>query len=295
MSTPTDLVDLQRYITLQKDIANELDARVRRHQARIATLDEAFAEGPRPLNLLADGDSWFDYPLGGFLPGEHTDVLAQLGGMGSPPPMILSLAHWGDAATKELGLSRRQRMVQNLLNPSNGRFDAILMSGGGDDIVGDPMPIWLNHASDVGADPAQAIANDRFNAILDTVRASYESLAILRTRHAPGVPTFIHDYDFAIPTGVGVCMQGPWLKPTLDYYGWTDQTVGAGIVHDMLSRFATVLRHFADTTPDVVLVRTQGTLEPSQWANELHPTPEGFKLIAAKFQVALGKIFRGRL
>ncbi len=295
MSTPADLIDLQRYVTFQRDIANELDARVRRHQARVATLAEAFAEGPRPLNLLADGDSWFDYPLGGLLPGERTDVLAQLGSMGSPPPEILSLAHWGDAATKEVGLSRRRRIVQNLENPANGKFDAILMSGGGDDIVGDPMPIWLNHASDVGGDPTQAIAISRFTAILDTVRASYESLADLRTRHAPGVPIFFHDYDFAIPTDLGVCAQGPWLQPALDYYGWTDQTVGTAIVHDMLSRFATVLGQFAKKTPDVFLVPTQGTLTPSQWANELHPTPDGFKLIAAKFQSALANRFRGRI
>lgn len=295
MSTAGDLVDLQRYITLQKEIANELDARIKRYQQRTATRGARIEGGARPLNLLADGDSWFDYPLDGDVPLIRTDILSQLGGMGDPEPIILSLAHYGDAMTREIGLARRKRITKILTSSDIAGFDAILVSGGGDDVVGDPMAIWLNHAAAVGNNPKEAIDTGRFDAILAVIRVSYESLAELRDRHAPGVPIFVHDYDFAIPSDVGVCTLGPWLKPALDYFGWTDETVATGIVRDMLTRFSRTLGKFAAGTHDVILVHTQGTLQPSQWANELHPTPAGFRLLATKFQAALATRFPGRI
>jgi hypothetical protein len=43
------------------------------------------------------------------------------------------------------------------------------------------------------------------------------------------------------------------------------------------------------------LVVTQGTLEPAEWANELHPTELGFRKIANVFHAALLKQFPGRI
>jgi hypothetical protein len=43
------------------------------------------------------------------------------------------------------------------------------------------------------------------------------------------------------------------------------------------------------------LVDTQTTLVASDWANELHPFPDGFKKIAQKFVDALREKFPGRI
>ena len=40
-----------------------------------------------------------------------------------------------------------------------------------------------------------------------------------------------------------------------------------------------------------VLAETQNTLEPDDWANELHPYPNGFKKIAQKFLESLRAYF----
>jgi len=47
----------------------------------------------------------------------------------------------------------------------------------------------------------------------------------------------------------------------------------------------------------MIYVQIQGTLASTQWANELHPTPAGFKLLASKFQKALAAYpkFLGRI
>jgi len=64
-------------------------------------------------------------------------------------------------------------------------------------------------------------------------------------------------------------------------------------VREMLARFDKRLRALAGNVGNVVLVPTQGTLQPADrwWANELHPTNEGFGAIAEKFHVALKQRF----
>ena len=294
MSRETEVANLARFQGLNEGIQTTLDARAAEHRAAMASVPMA-AMATAPLNLVADGDSWFDYPLGGEFPGDHTDVLAQLQAIGQPKPRILSLAHYGDTTRVELGLTRRKRLVAALTDPSHGKFDAILMSGGGNDIVADALSIWLNRATAVGGDPSRALSEERFAGALAGVRAGYESLAELRDVHAPGTPIFVHAYDFAIPSGVGVYCIGPWLKPGLEYAGWTDLKVGTAIIHTMLARFGAMLAQFAAATPNVIYVPTQGTLAADQWCNELHPDPAGFRLIAEKFRAALELQFPGRI
>lgn len=138
-----------------------------------------------PLAILAHGDSWFDYPLSGNdLSLGNTDIIAQLSVLGNVPPMILNIAHFGDATTKEMSLPKRDRIVRALQDPSNwlprGKPDAILFSGGGDDIAGSQFCIFLdyNMGTGGGLDPA------RFQDALDGVKASYIDLFVFRDRYA---------------------------------------------------------------------------------------------------------------
>lgn len=107
---------------------------------------------------------------------------------------------------------------------------------------------------------------------------------------------FIHAYDFAQPTGQGVCGLGPWLKPSLDLRGWTDFPAAAQVVKDVLQAFDKLVAQLEQQHKNVVYVRTQGTLSPAtDWANELHPTEQGFEKIAAVFLQALRKKFPNRI
>jgi hypothetical protein len=251
------------------------------------------------LNLLADGDSWFDYPLNGSVFGPHTDVIAQLPGVCAVPPTILNLAHYGYTSTQEMGYGRQQMIVKAIEDKSNGHFDAILMSGGGNDIAGDSLCIWLNDAADVGNDPCKAINQARFADAVSMVKASYLDLVALRDDLLPGAPIFVHDYDFAVPSGraasiLGVYSMGPWLKPSLEYCGWTDPVHGALIVKSLMINFSSMLEDLASQPENnLVHVRTQGTTDVSTWPNELHPGPDGFRQVATMFAGALRGKFPG--
>jgi hypothetical protein len=272
-------------------IREEINQRIKDHQATIAALRSAqrtmtAAPAANPLIMLAHGDSWFDYPLDGNTPiVGHTDIIAHLGSMGSIHPIILNLSHWGDASTNEMSWPKQDRMIQVLQDANNwpnAKPDAILFSAGGNDIAGDQFCIFLDYA---GSGPG--LNTTRFTEALGMVEASYRDLFAFRDKFAPGVPIIGHCYDFPVASGIGAVCLGPWLWPSLKFAGWSKDQ-GTAILHEAMLAFRTMVANLAsDPANNFLLVDTQGTLAASDWANELHPFPDGFKKIAEKFVPAL--------
>jgi len=195
-----------------------------------------------------------------------------------------------EAAIDEMSLTKQERMITVLRDPSNwinGKPDAILFSAGGNDIAGDQFCIFL----DFNDGHSPGLNQDRFSKALGSIEACYLELFTLRDRIAPGVPIFGHCYDFPIPNGAHPACAGPWLKPSLDFCNWP---VAAGrlIVHDALAAFRAMLVRLASNAGNKFhLVDTQGVLADAEWANELHPQPGGFAKIAQKFADALSANF----
>src|SRR5262245_10000076 len=138
----------------RRRIDADIEKRIKVHKANVERLEAARASatatgakvGARPLVMLAQGDSWFDYPLtGNGFPFVDTDIIAQLRRIGDTPSMILNLAHHGEAATDEMSLPKQERMIAALRDRGNwpdGKPDAILFSAGGNDIAGDQFCIF---------------------------------------------------------------------------------------------------------------------------------------------------------
>jgi hypothetical protein len=282
--------------SIERDIADRMAA----HQREVERLRAAMAARPEaqpPLMILAHGDSWFNYPLNGNsveLPPRDTDIIAHLKKMGSPPPKILNISHFGDATTDEMGLPKQQRLIEALQNPKNwldGKPDAILFSGGGNDIAGDPFCIYLNY-KDSGS---SGLDSDRFAGRLASMRASYLDLFLFRDRYASGVPIFGHCYDYARPMQPHPPCTGPWMKPSLTFAGWNIEE-GAKIIADALDRFKGMVDKLeASGAYDFTVVQTHNTLVKTDWANELHPHPPGFAKLAEVFLAKLRDHFRGRI
>ena len=289
---------------LKQSIDSEIASRVQQHQGTIAQLRVgqnvvAAAGAPpklEPLVILAQGDSWFDYPLSGnSLSVSSTDIIAQLTTMGTINPVIVNIAHYGEASTDEMGLPKQQRMIQLLNDPSNwlskGKPDAILFSAGGNDIAGDQFCIFVGYA----ASSEDGLDMQRFTEALGKIRASYDDLIAFRDLHAPGVPIFAHCYDFPYPTGTPAACLGPWLLPSLRYAGW-NFTDGVAICKKALEAFKGMLQEIAaDAANLFFLIDTQGALQETDWANELHPYPAGFRKVAARFVTKLEQMFPGRI
>jgi hypothetical protein len=171
----------------------------------------------------------------------------------------------------------------------------LLFSGGGNDIVDNPMALWVRDW-DPAVPPANHLHQARFDIALALVRAGYEDLIALRDRLSPNTHLVFHGYDFAIPDGRGICHLGPWLKPTFDLRKFPTRAAMSAVVHAMLSQFAAMMTSLA-AQPKVTFINGQGTLpqQTSWWHNELHPTRAGFDKFADIFHRELKALFPGRV
>lgn len=242
----------------------------------------------QPLQIFAEGDSWFDYPVP-FFGGGIVPRLENL--LGVP---ILNLATAGDEVRFMLGVDERKLIIKQLTNgcPAGGPWDAMLFSGGGNDIVGNPMALWVNEF-DSNSPIEHHLNIERFDSALALVRAGYEDLIALRDSLTPTTTLIFHGYDFAIPDGRGICSLGPWLKPTFDLRKFPDRSGAQQVVKAMLVRFAAMLSQLATVHRDVRFINGQGLLAPetSSWHNELHPAKKGFQAFAARFRQELKELF----
>jgi len=196
-----------------------------------------------------------------------------------------------------LGVEQRMRLAECLTEgcPAGGPWDVLLFSGGGNDIVDNPMALWIRDW-DPTAPPATLINQQRFDAALALVRAGYEDLITLRDQLSPNTHLVFHGYDFAIPDGRGICHLGPWLKPTFDLRGFPTRAAAFAVVEAMLKQFAAMLATLV-AHAKVTFINGQGTLAPntSAWHNELHPNRDGFDKFADLFTAQLRAIFPGRV
>jgi hypothetical protein len=246
-----------------------------------------------PLQVFAEGDSWFDYPVPFFGGGVIPRLQKRLG------VPILNLAKAGDEVRMMLGVKQRELIAKQLRNgcPAGGAWDAMLFSGGGNDIVGEPMSLWIQDFRP-GVSAANFIHQSRFAAALAIVQAGYEDLIQMRDDLSPATQLYFHAYDHAIPDGRGVCHLGPWLKPTFQLRKFPNtSSVAAEVVKAMLQQFAVMLQTLAANHPQVTLLPTQGTLRAatSSWHNELHPSASGFDQVVQVFYQELTRAFPDRI
>ena len=241
----------------------------------------------QPLQIIAEGDSWFDYPAPFFGGGVITRLEKSIG---SP---ILNLSKAGDEVRFMLGVEERTLLIEHLSkgSPAGGPWDVMLFSGGGNDVVDNPMALWIKDW-DANLTPAAHINQPRYDAILALVRAGYEDLIELRNSLSPDTHLVFHAYDFALPDGRGICHLGPWLKPTFDLKNFPTQRAGEEVVIAMLKQFANMLTTLA-AQPKVTFMNGQGKLpaKKKSWHNELHPSRSGFNFVTGLFHQQLKSLF----
>ena len=247
----------------------------------------------KPLQAFAEGDSWFEYPAPFFFGGGIIPRLEKK--LGVP---ILNLAKAGDEVRYMLGVTERKILIQQFTRgcPAGGPWDAMLFSGGGNDLVDNPMALWIRDYN-ATLPPAALIHQARLDAAIALMRAGYEDLIALRDAMSPHTRLFFHGYDFAIPDGRGICHLGPWLKPTFDLRGFPTLASRFDVTKILLKQFAAMLQSLESSHARVTFINGQGTLAPqiSSWHNELHPQKNGFNTFAALFHQALKAAFPNRV
>lgn len=92
---------------------------------------------------------------------------------------------------------------------------------------------------------------------------------------------YLHNYDYAWPSGEGVFGgESDWLKPALVAAKVPARLHHPCIMH-LIDQLTKTLEELVKQNPQrIFLVDSRGTLAKTDWANELHPKPAGFKRIA---------------
>ncbi|ACL55828.1 hypothetical protein [Methylobacterium nodulans] len=265
--------------------ANEL-AEWRRQNAFLRRID---GDDPRPV-LVSVGDSWFQFPV--FL----DDVIDQLGAAYS----IWSLDAAGD--TLDNMILRQKRHIAGLERWKD-RARALLVSGSGNDIVGED-PDGISVLTKIlkpfspGKEPAWYLDTGEFARRLGALRACFDGLFAEVAQKFPGLPVICHGYDHAIPARAGDprhplwARQDQWLTgPMSDRLGIRDPDLRQAIVRLLIDRLNEMLiglcgGNRGGTHANAWHVDVRGTVS-GRWADELHPTDEGFAAVGRLFGAVL--------
>jgi hypothetical protein len=243
----------------------------------------AIAAGANPAALYV-GDSWFWYPLDNLVveiaagfPGRDFVVVGRNG------------AEAGEWATKG------RKEIEHAFKFYASGVQALVLSGGGNDVAGsaDFLRIVADDCS--GATTAgECYRAGQPDALIAALSAAYAGVILKFRAHNDGAPVFLHNYDHAWPTGQGLFGPADWLKAPMDK-AKVPKALRRELFKDLMQRLRAAQLALARNKAaygKVVAIASAGTLpeDASWWANELHPTPAGFKRLAQKaFVPALKK------
>jgi hypothetical protein len=256
------------------------------------------AAGSRGIaTLVAEGDSWFDYPGRDIL-----DALESEHGYD-----VESVAHHGDRV-EDMAYGEKQyadfsRAIEKMLRRQE-LPKAILFSGGGNDIAGDEFFMLLDHARSAspGAneDVVRGVIDVRIRNAYVSILSAVTKLCVEKTGHA--LPILVHGYGYAVPDGRGFLggwwiLPGPWLRPGFVRKGLLDLDENRRTLVTLIDRFNTMLEGVAAAPlfPHVHFVDLRGLLPNGAgykrwWADELHPTGRGFEAVARRFAEVIAKL-----
>ena len=291
----------RRSAALRRRAAAVRKPRVVRRTMRPTEVDERLRRavgGPATAGVLvAEGDSWFDYPF--------NDILSLLEDQHGYD--VESVAHKGDRVEEMAygggqldDLTRRlEKLLRQGIIPR-----AILLSGGGNDVAGDEFGMLLNHAGS-----AISGLNDQVvTGVIDQrVRLAYVTILnavthVCQARLERTLPILVHGYDYPVPDGRGFLggwwfLPGPWLEPGFREKGFARLPQRITLAKQLIDRFNAQLRAVAALSafPHVTFVDLRGTLSigadyQTWWDNELHPTRLGFERVTQRFADALAAL-----
>lgn len=251
----------------------------------------------RPV-LVAEGDSWFQFPV--FI----EEVIDHLG----RNYLISCISAAGDTAQNmihgPLGAGRQEYMQE--LSRQSGRVRAFLLSAAGNDIIGEDtssgsaIPVLTKILKNPGTGSQTAadyIHDPELDARVGFLQQAYLHLIgnIRQDARFAQLPIILHGYDVPFPYPAGpterrnprYAAKNQWLGSAFDAATVPPQMRRA-ILAVLIDRLYQMLDDVAAGDPHVHVVDCRGVLpDLEDWADEIHATSLGFTKIAARFRSTL--------
>jgi hypothetical protein len=238
----------------------------------------------KPLHFVARGDSWFAFKeaiaLPPFKPANPAEAIQELG---------YSVDIWAANALTAMEMSADNNLANLRAELISSRADALLLSGGGDDLFLEKVYPFATAVSafewflNPAAGGRLPINQKRFDRFLGDLYKAIQRVADVATQC--DLPCFLHTYAVPIPSGRGAYPYpgfGPWIRPVLIKRGYNPDRDGPAILTIIVERFRELLHDVNGARVEVVdLVPI---LKKSDWRDELHLHGAGWRRCAREFQ-----------
>jgi hypothetical protein len=252
--------------------------------------------GERLPVIVAEGDSWFQFP---FLLDDVIDQFDRLYHIWCVSAAGDTLANMVNAAPEYLEAIAQQEEVPKIF----------LFSGAGNDFVGtepDGTSVVFRVVRDFepGRPASWYLETDEFAERLAFVEKTYRTLIdnVERT-FSRKISTVVHGYDYAIPATPddprrpSWADKDEWLGGPLTKRGITDPSLQRSIIKLMIDHLNTVQRRLCGGNNGSGIYKSafhvdmRNTLPSvTEWADELHPTDIGFAKVAQRFVPLLAEL-----
>lgn len=283
-------IDRSRFSSQDRiDVKDLYDWKRPQKRARFLQLKGAHNyKGPR---IIAEGDSWMEYPV-------NSDLIDWLG----KDFAILSLARAGDTwpniidedgePPKHYSDGSLMGLLHTLRQPDPKPFQIVMLSVGGNDMIGEIVSCV--HPYDPARPTDQYINHANFDLIMNEVIYYYTNA--IKEILLLGKKIILHSYDYPNPAEEGQYI-GHKLKHERNFPG-----VGLmrEVVNQMIDAFYDRLAAMAAVSGgNVHLVNLRETIgttdilngpDPLMWADEMHGTRDGFRKLALKIEAKIREI-----
>lgn len=249
-------------------------------------------------HILAEGDSWFT--LGGI---PTSNLLFEL--RFSAQTMIVNLARPGDTIVRITDIAENIELREALNAPAL-KWRAILLSGGGNDLVDEASNILLSRSERSAERMARMedyCDQTKLVKLLETITEGFSKIVALRDQLAgktKRVPIVTHTYDYMTPRNsptrfFGVPTLGPWIYKAFrdnDIPGEDWLELSEYLVNQMAESHLEMVKkfndfHVVDTRGMLIPASLGSTGDDGDWLNEIHPNNEGYKKLANTIEKTL--------
>lgn len=241
--------------------------------------------------IFAEGDSWFDYwPI---------DILDKL------EERYFDVECVAGANDRLLDMAdmrwQRDRLTKKMqgLADSGRRPDVILISGGGNDLAEEGVlcsllnPAWMQLPI-LNENAVKAFIEGTMLGAYMRLLGFISSLSKQLFGDRDPIRILVHGYSYPVPDGRALAPGvGPWLKPEFVKRGYSDLVATTAAMQTLLDRFNDMVeglpkKHGFGHVKYVNLRHCfsndlKGDRYKDYWENEMHPTPQGFSLVADEF------------
>jgi hypothetical protein len=258
---------------------------------RQAKFDLRIASGDTRPVLVAEGDSWFHFPI--FLNDVVVDLFEHYN--------VWTVAAAGDTL-QNMVIEAPEYMSE--LRRQKDRVKAFLFSGAGNDIVGEDangksVLLQILRPFQPGKPPEWYVNATALAAKLDFIESCYRKVIATVGNEFPQLPIVCHGYDYSIPGGQdgdprhpAWAAQDKWIGHVFnDDLGITDGALQRAIIRILIDKLNDRIAKLCGANRPGGAFATAWHVDARNtmtslalWADELHPTNEGFARVTRKFE-----------